>query len=401
LRLKMKPRIKLAGGSAAAVMREAQSCQKPASRNDVVMSKSSAIAGVLLQPFLDNIIHATGASAGIVRVLSPDGLMLRTAGRSGMSAETCKCDLVVDADCGICGKSLAGKAVESSDTEYCRNRYGEGFFGSSCNHVVATPLDEGGAIHGLQGVLTLFFAEPVPVNEDMSQRLSSYAGLVRIALENIWHNEDHHQQELLAERQAIANEIHDSLAQTLYFAKMRSSLLLEAVKTKNDLMAYKCAQDVEEALSNSQKTVRELVTHFRCQMDPRGLRHALEKLVHDIEARSGIRLEYVNRIDNFRLPQEIEIQVFLIIREAFVNIASHSGANIARLTVWQEAGRYHFEVEDNGNGVSGDAPSEGHYGLAIMRERAMRIGGEVALESLQGRGARVSLQFAVPADMPA
>ena len=354
-----------------------------------------------MAPFLEIIIHATGASAGLVRVLSPDGQLLRTAGRTGMPADTASCcEAAVDTACGVCGKSASNKSVEAADSEFCMNRYGAGFFGDACNYVVSTPLDENAGQSALRGVLTLFFAKPLQVGDAMKQQLHVYAGLVRIALQNVWQREDHHQQDLLAERQSIANEIHDSLAQTLYFAKMRSSLLQEALKKKNDLLAYKCAQDVEDALSSSQKTVRELVTHFRCQMDPRGLKFALDKLVGEFIARSGIQLEYENRIGNFDLPKEHELQVFLIVREAFVNIATHSGANIAKLTVWREDGRYHFEVRDNGSGVSGEAPPQGHYGLTIMRERALRIGGEVFVESLQGEGARVNLEFAAPVAEP-
>jgi two-component system nitrate/nitrite sensor histidine kinase NarX len=241
--------------------------------------------------------------------------------------------------------------------------------------------------------MTLFFSKKKDVSESTKRTLKSYAELIRIGLKNIWQHEDAHQISLLAERQSIANEIHDSLAQTLYFAKMRTSLLLDAMKTDNDLLAYKCAQDIDEALEGSQKTVRELVTHFRCQMDPKGLKYALEKLVRDFTARTNIALEYHNQIDNLVLPLEYELQVFLIVRESLVNIATHSGATKATLTVDFSDNQYQFSIDDNGGGVGDAAPSEGHYGLEIMHERALRIGGVVKVESLQGLGTRVQLIF--------
>jgi two-component system nitrate/nitrite sensor histidine kinase NarX len=201
---------------------------------------------------------------------------------------------------------------------------------------------------------------------------------------------------LLDERQSIANEIHDSLAQTLYFAKIRTSLLLDAMKSDNDLLSFKCAQDIDEALESSQKTVRELVTHFRCQMDPKGLRFALQKLVNDFVARTNIRLAYDNRIDDLELPKEYELQVFLIVRESLVNIATHSGATMAGLTISREGAHYQFAIDDNGAGVGDVAPLEGHYGLEIMRERALRIGGEVKVTGLEGQGTRVQLIFSAP-----
>ena len=79
-----------------------------------------------------------------------------------------------------------------------------------------------------------------------------------------------------------------------------------------------------------------------------------------------------------------------------MNIATHSGATIAGLTVSCAAGKYQFVVEDNGSGVDSSVSHEGHYGLEIMRERALRIGGEVEVESLQGLGTRVQLTFSAP-----
>lgn len=394
----MRSKIHLVGGCASSIVNEVVSRHVPESGND---SSESAVsrggaAGVLLEGFLETIINALHASAGIVRVLSPDGQELRTAGSIGLPDEVCQAESMVDAGCGVCGKSANTKAVESSDAEFCRSRYGATFFGEACKFVLAVPLRSGDSEAEPDGVVTLFFAAEQHVTDEIKRTLETYAELIRIGLKSVWKNEDCHQINLLAERQSIANEIHDSLAQTLYYAKIRASLLLDAMKSDNDLLAFKCAQDIDEALESSQKTVRELVTHFRCQMDPKGLKYALQKLVRDFIARTGITLEYVNQADELDLPLEYELQVFLILRESLVNIATHSGATIARLTVICSDGRYQFTVEDNGGGVGSNVPPEGHYGLAIMRERALRIGGTVEVESLEGLGTRVQLNFSAP-----
>jgi nitrate/nitrite-specific signal transduction histidine kinase len=81
-----------------------------------------------------------------------------------------------------------------------------------------------------------------------------------------------------------------------------------------------------------------------------------------------------------------------------VNIATHSGARAASVIVSRNDERYQFTIEDNGEGVSESPPTDGHYGLTIMRERAMRIGGSVEVENLKGHGTRVKLIFNAPAD---
>lgn len=394
----MKPKIQLVGGCASSLINEVASGKVPESGNDSCKAETSTggVAERLLEAFLGTIINTVDASAGIVRVLSPGGLILRTIGCAGRASEACQAECEVDAACGVCGKSVSDKLVVASDTDYCRERFGKDFFGEACKFVLAVPLGVNGTQSEPAGVLTLFFENEQNITEDIRRSLDAYSALIHVALKNVWQSQDDHQVDLLAERQSIANEIHDSLAQTLYFAKIRSSLLLDAMKTENELLAYKCAQDIDEALETSQKTVRELVTHFRCQMDPRGLLFALQKLVNDFVARTGIVLEYQNAVEEFVLPLEFELQVFLIIREALVNIATHSGATVSRLSVVRTGNQFQFVIEDNGGGVSIERPPEGHYGLAIMNERALRIGGVVEVVNLQGQGTRVRLNFSVP-----
>ncbi len=161
-------------------------------------------------------------------------------------------------------------------------------------------------------------------------------------------------------------------------------------------MVTKYAHDVDEALESSQKTVRELITNFRCAMDPAGLLHALKTLTNQFCHRNEITLEYINRIANLELPLEYEIQVFHIVQEALANIAVHSGASHARLCVEYSGNYYVFTIEDNGSGGCTFTPVEGHYGMMIMRERAQRIGGEIKVESSNGFGTRVQLFFPEP-----
>lgn len=398
MKFEKKPKIRLVGGCASSFAGEDTAVRARNSEADEQENNpyNIGVAGTLLEGFLRTIIRALDASAGVVRVVSPDGLVFRTIGCSGLMDKVCQSECVVDAGCGVCGKSARSGTVEYSDADYCRSRFGNVFFGEACRFVVSTSLCEGDCADQPEGVLTLFYAAEFAMTDEYERKLKSYADLIRQTLGQVWHSEDKHQQDLLAERQSIANEIHDSLAQTLYFAKMRSSLLLDAMKSDNELLAFKCAQDVEEALDSSQKTVRELVTHFRCQMDPRGLKFALEKLVNDFVVRTSIALEYENGVEEFNLNDESELQVFLIIREALVNIATHSGAKMARLSIRLDGSQFSFIVEDDGAGVGSEVAPEGHYGLAIMRERALRIGGEVEVESLQGQGTQVRLVFNVP-----
>lgn len=343
----------------------------------------------LIEGLLGSVVGSLGASGGIVRVVSPNSQMLQIAGAIGLPAEVCEDESVVDIACGVCGKAACDRGVHASDVAVCAQRSSRHFSGAGCKYVVASPLEYRGK---LIGVFTLFFAAAENVPTDVAHSLRPYSELIGIALENARKNVENQRMQLMAERQAMANEIHDSLAHTLYYARMRMGLLLEAVRTQNEQLALKCAHDVEEALGSSQKTMREIITHFRCQMNPLGLQYALQTLVDEFRDRTGMIMTYANRVANLELPLEHELQIFHIVREALANVATHSAATHVSLMIEHRSGYYVFTIADNGAGYGG-TPSEGHYGLMIMRERALRIGGEIGIESAEGNGTRVQLRF--------
>jgi len=129
-------------------------------------------------------------------------------------------------------------------------------------------------------------------------------------------------------------------------------------------------------------------------MDPAGLLHALQDLGETFRRRNAIVLDIKIRIADLDLPLEHEIQAYNIVREALSNIEKHSNASHARVIVDHVCGYYVFIVEDNGVGTF--SPTEGHYGLVIMRERAHRIGGDIRVESTKGLGTCVQFYFPEP-----
>ena len=359
--------------------------------NESASSSRTGELWTLIEGLLGTVVGSLGASAGIVRVISPDNQRLQIAGAIGLSSEVCEDESVVDIACGVCGMAACDKEVRTSDATICKKSSKRHFFDEACKYVVAAPLE----YHDkLIGVFTLFYTTPENVPDNITQSLRPYAALIGVALENGRKNVENQRARLIAERQAMANEIHDSLAHTLYFARMRTSLLLEAVRTQNEQLALKCAHEINEALSSGQKTMREIITHFRCQMNPLGLQYALQMLVDEFRERTEITMTYTNRVANLKLPLEHELQIFHIVREALANVETHSAATHARLTVELSDGNYIFTIADNGEGC-GEIPSEGHYGLMIMRERSLRIGGEIGMESIAGSGTRIQLKLPV------
>ena len=346
----------------------------------------------LLNTFLETATSFLKAKAAVVRVLLPDEQTLQVISAVGLSGEELEAERIVELACEDCGKDAFKHGLCSTNIESCTTRNGDQ--PRQFRSVISIPLVCRNTPEVLLGVFTLFFDTPQSSSGNLAAMANSFADLMGSLIEHIKSTREAKREELLMERQSIANDIHDSLAQTLNYARMSTTLLSDAIRNNNEVMATKYVRDIDEALEIGQKAVRTLITDFRSDMDPAGLLHALQTLVEQFVLKHYIVLDCSIRVADLDLPLEHEIQTYHIVREALSNIAKHSSASHARLIVDHLCGYYVFTIEDNGVGTF--SPLEGHYGIIIMRERAQRIGGEIKVESTKGLGTCVQLFFPEP-----
>lgn len=350
----------------------------------------------LVEEFLETLVGTVKATAGVVRIRHPHAQTLQIISSVGLLPGLLEAESVANLNCELLDKTASEGCIYSSDTSECEIRPICRNVGCQFKSIVTASLENRSSLGNSNGILTLFFDTPQEESDRVSQTVLAFAHLLSTIIEHNKSIREDKRVNLIAERQSIANEIHDSLAQTLVYTRMRTSLLIESIRTCNEFMAAKYARDIDEALECSQKTVRELITDFRCAMDPAGLLHALQNLTEQFCHRNDIALEYINRVAHLELPLEYEIQAYHIVHEALANIATHSGATHARLIMDFAHNYYVITIEDNGSGGCTFTPVEGHYGMMIMRERAQRIGGKISVESSNGFGTRVQLSFPEP-----
>lgn len=348
---------------------------------------------LLSEELLDTLIGAVKASAGIVMILPVQGQNLQIISSIGLPAERFEAGRAADCICKACCKAAIGNGIYYSDISPCKLRQDCHYSGCRFQSIIVALLESSRTSENSTGILTLFFDNPPESIEQVLKNTQAFAHLLGTLIEQGKSSREVRRADLIAERQLIANEIHDSLAQTLVYARMRNNLLIESIRAGNELMAAKYAYEIDEVLESGQKTVRELITGFRCEMDPSGLLHAIQILNEQFCERNNIALEYINRVADIDLPLEYEIQIYYIVREALANIATHSGATHASLIIDAIGDKYVFTIEDNGKGGCTFTPVEGHYGMMIMRERAARIYGKIQIESSEGQGTSVQLSF--------
>lgn len=198
---------------------------------------------------------------------------------------------------------------------------------------------------------------------------------------------------ILAERERIARELHDSLAQVLGATHLRLRALgshpelpsAGAIAAQLDELADVC----EEGYRDVRGAILELHESSRAG---RGLLDSLRAYLDKYSGQCGIATSLQTALQGeLDLPPSSEIQIIRVVQEALTNVRKHSGAAAATVLVAKHGGSVRFVVEDGGRGFEPAAAlhdGEG-FGLRSMRERIELIGGALLTESVPGRGTRV------------
>ena len=182
------------------------------------------------------------------------------------------------------------------------------------------------------------------------------------------------------ERNRLARELHDSVAQTLY------GLTLQAEAANRKLAAGQLeavAGYLRFFRDSTQQTLLEtrlLIFELRPPiLDEVGLAIALQTRLEAVESRSGLDYQ-LDLLEVERLPPQVETGLYRITLEALNNILKHARASQVNLSLQQDGERIHLEIRDDGIGFDPEALQTHGYGLQSMRERAEQLGGSFNLQ---------------------
>lgn len=223
--------------------------------------------------------------------------------------------------------------------------------------------------------------------------LVTLSGLAAIAITSAQMRETGRQHAVLAERERIAREMHDSLAQVLGVTHLRLRALdtHEEVRSSRPLaielaqladINQEAYQDVRESilgLRGSSKTERGLLENLRAYL-------ARYSQQCDIETSLECSLDH-----ELALSPRAEVQVIRVIQEALTNVRKHSGASSAIVSITESSSATRFVVQDDGHGWDSEHLrfDRDGFGLYTMRERMALLNGSLSIDSAPGRGTRV------------
>jgi two-component system NarL family sensor kinase len=195
------------------------------------------------------------------------------------------------------------------------------------------------------------------------------------------------------ERNRLAREIHDTLAQGLAAITLQletADALLEA-KTQPD----KARQIVQHALSLTRSNLdaaRRSVLDLRAApLEGRSLGDAVSEMAEEWAARGDLALHLAVTGGNFPLPVRVEVGVYRIVQEALTNIVRHADAQNLTLALVITPEQVQLTIEDDGRGFEPAEVPNGHYGIIGMNERIKLLGGEMTLCSTPSDGTRLDI----------
>jgi two-component system nitrate/nitrite sensor histidine kinase NarX len=232
---------------------------------------------------------------------------------------------------------------------------------------------------------------------DLKELLLNIGQHIGMAIQKTRLDEETRRVGIIDERNRMAHELHDSLAQSLASLRFQVRVLDDTLQSGIDSKVWTEMERIENSLDEAYNELRDLIAHCRIRNDSQDLSQNIKTLVNryrnDTEIHFLLQIEWGTLI----LPTDTEMQVLRIIQESLRNIYKHSNANTVRVLL-SKTGETDYQVliEDDGIGFARQA-SNGtageHIGLKIMQERARRFGGNLEIESEVGEGTRVTLGF--------
>ncbi len=197
----------------------------------------------------------------------------------------------------------------------------------------------------------------------------------------------------LEERERLAQELHDSLAQDVALLHLKIAEAEKHLSTDGASSVGETLKEMRKISEGAFGDIRQAIFGLRTMVSKDlGLIPTLTEYLHDFSEQRGLAVDL--KVDGSGVPEissQQEIQVIRIIHEALTNVFKHAGATRSEVRFEREGKVSKVIIEDNGKGfLLEEAMEKGlHFGLKTMRERARAVNGDLKVETEPGKGTRV------------
>ncbi len=351
----------------------------------------------LLKRFLSTLTEVLHANAGAVRLLNKDNQMELVAS-IGFDDELIEKERLLPTESCVCGKvENCDDLIFQDSVLPCNKKVGHQFFGSDQGLIVVPLQYQGNTL----GVYNLFVPQDIynqKNNNDYKELFTSIGRHLGMAIAKAQLDEESTKVSIMHERNRLAFELHDSLAQTLASMRLQVRVLDEIMHSNDEAAIWQQLERIENTVDEANTELRGLIAHFQAPIRKQALIPAVQDIVKRFRAESDIHIFFQHTISSpLKLSDKYHLEVIRIIQEALNNLRKHSEANVARIMIRQsDTGRLHILIEDDGIGLTtlteNGNPGE-QIGLKSMKERASRLKAEFAIDSESGEGTRIMLEF--------
>lgn len=190
------------------------------------------------------------------------------------------------------------------------------------------------------------------------------------------------------ERSRVSRELHDGISQLLVSVKFRLELACHELEAGRS-QALSTLRAGLARLGGAIAEVRRISHDLRPSLlDTFGLPAAIGQLAVEFEQRSGLPVDYLERLDLARLPDRESVALFRIVQEALANIERHAQARSVSIALTRSGPTVQLRVGDDGIGFDVmlfEQARSGGIGLRNIRERIEHLGGRFRLSSAPGR----------------
>lgn len=398
-------RDELATWASTLEQRVAQRSQEVAALSEVISSASRTQAGhELLQTALGRALTVVGAEMGGIWLADAEG-GLRLVAQEAFSAELQLALAVLRPGEGVLGQ------VQAQGTPIVLDDIGEAprlaritVREAGLHAFAGVPL----RIHGRNlGVMGLFSRQREGFSADAVALAAAIAQQIALTLDNMALLDQVQAQArevaTLEEREHIAAELHDSLAQTLGYLYLQMDRLVDEAPGGSHAQVQTRLAALQEIVGLATQEVRQFISQLRdVAPPPAPLGQYLRDEVGALEKELSVRVELaLDGADRTPVSAPDGAEVARILGEALRNAQRHGGADTVNVTFQRHNGEAWLSIRDDGRGFDPAQPpssDRGHFGLSVMRARAARLGGRLDIESAPGQGTRVHLTWPVGAE---